>query len=112
MKRLGYNHTIYACYIGYITQAIVNNFAPLLFISFAGEFGLGLDKITLITTVNFLVQLAVDLASAGFIDKIGYRASVIAAHVFSAAGLVGLAVLPKLLGSAYAGILCAVILYA
>lgn len=107
-----YEHTIYACYIGYITQAIVNNFAPLLFLTFAADYGLGLDKITLITTINFLVQLCVDLLSAKVIDKVGYRKSVIFAHLMAALGLTGLAVLPGLLGNAYAGILTAVIFYA
>ena len=73
--RTDYEHTIRACYIGYITQAIVNNLAPLLFITFSSEYGLSLDRITLITTVNFLVQLAVDLISAKLIDRIGYRTS-------------------------------------
>ncbi len=113
MKRLkNYEHTIYASYIGYITQAIVNNFAPLLFLTFASDYQLTLDKITLITTINFAVQLLVDLLSAKFIDKIGYRVAVVAAHVFAAAGLLGMAFLPGLLGNAYAGILVAVVCYA
>ena len=113
MKRLkNYEHTIYASYLGYITQAICNNFAPLLFLTFAGEFDLTLDKITLITTVNYLVQLTVDFLAANYIDKIGYRISIVASHVFSACGLIGLAVLPRLFPSAYAGIMISVILYA
>ncbi len=110
--RDNYNHTIYASYVGYITQAIVNNFAPLLFLTFSRQFGLSLDKLALITTINFAVQLLVDLASTRVVDKIGYRICVMAAHVLSAAGLVGLAVLPRLLPDAYAGILVAVVLYA
>ncbi len=110
--RDNYNHTIYASYVGYITQAIVNNFAPLLFLTFSRQFGLSLDKLALITTINFAVQLLVDLVSARVVDKIGYRICVVAAHVLSAAGLVGLAVLPRLLPDAYAGILVAVVLYA
>lgn len=111
-RKNNYNHTIYASYIGYITQAIVNNYAPLLFLTFAGQYHLTLDKITLITTVNFAVQLVVDLLSAKLVDKIGYRISIIAAHVFAALGLVGLAILPELLPEAYMGILAAVALYA
>ena len=114
MKRIrnSYGHTIYASYIGYITQAVVNNFAPLLFLTFAGSFSLSLEKITLITTANFLIQLCVDFLSAKFIDKIGYRVSIVAAHLVAAAGLVGLAVFPALFGNAYAGLLTAVVLYA
>ena len=95
--RENYNHTIYASYIGYITQAIVNNLAPLLFLTFSRQFDLTLDRITVITTLNFAVQLVVDLISAKVVDRIGYRVCIVAAHIFSAAGLVGLAALPWLL---------------
>lgn len=107
-----YEHTIYASYIGYITQAIVNNFVPLLFLTFASDYDLTLDKITLLTTINFLVQLVVDLLSAKAIDKVGYRKSVLFAHLCAATGLLGLAFFPMLFGNAYAGIMAAVILYA
>lgn len=110
--RTGYTHTIHACYVGYIVQAIVNNFAPLLFLTFSAGFGLALEQIALISTVNFAVQLCVDLLSARVIDRVGYRAGVLAAHAFAAAGLVGLAVFPAVLGSPFAGLLLAVALYA
>lgn len=110
--RRSYEHTIYASYIGYITQAIVNNFAPLLFLTFASDYQLTLDKITLITTVNFLVQLAVDLLSAKFIDRIGYRISVLFAHLSAGLGLIGLAVLPEFMPNPYTGLMIAVVLYA
>ena len=101
--RKDYGHTIYASYIGYITQAVGNNFAPLLFLTFAGSFGLSLEKITVLTVVNFLTQLFVDIMSAFFVDRLGYRASIVSAHFFSAAGLLGLAILPFAFSSAYAG---------
>ena len=81
-----YQKTMYACFIGYIVQAIVNNFVPLLFVTFQTDYRMPLQKITLLITVNFLIQLCVDLLSAGFIDRIGYRASVLLAHGFAAAG--------------------------
>ena len=83
MSRLTYRHTIAASYLGYITQAIVNNLAPLLFVTFMSEFSLTLEQITLMTTVNFAVQLLVDLLSAKFVDRIGYRVSIVAAHVLA-----------------------------
>lgn len=107
-----YTHTIYASYIGYITQAIINNFAPLLFLTFAHDYQLTLDKITMITTINFLVQLAVDFISAKYIDKIGYRPAIMAAHVCCGLGLISMAVLPDLLPGAYAGLIVSVVLYA
>lgn len=109
--RQNYNATIYASYLGYVTQAIVNNFAPLLFLIFARDFGLSLTQITAITTVNFAVQLGVDLVSARVVDRIGYRPCIVAAHVFAAAGLVGLALLPHVL-PAYTGLMVSVVLYA
>lgn len=109
--RQSYEHTIYASYIGYITQAIVNNFAPLLFLTFASDFGLSLDQITLITTVNFLVQLCVDFISAKVVDRIGYRPCLMFAHGAAALGLLGLAVLPSILPP-YAGIMISVVFYA
>ena len=109
--RKSYNHTIYASYLGYITQAIVNNFAPLLFLTFISEFTLTMEMITLITTINFAVQLAVDAVAAKVVDRIGYRPCIVAAHVFAAAGLAGLAVLPSVMPP-FAGIMAAVVLYA
>lgn len=91
---LTYKHTKYASYIGYITQAIVNNLMPLLFVSFQREFSLSLDKISLLITVNFGVQIVTDLVAAKYIDKIGYRAAAIAAHILAVIGLTGMAYLP------------------
>lgn len=107
-----YEHTIYASYFGYITQAIVNNLAPLLFLTFASAFDLSLAQITMITTINFMTQLVVDFICAKVIDKVGYRVSIVFAHICAVLGLVGMAVLPDLLGNAYVGLMAAVILYA
>lgn len=110
--RNNYRHTIYACYLGYITQAIVNNFAPLLFLTFHTVYHIPLDQIGLLVTLNFGTQLLVDLLSAKFADHIGYRRLIVAAHGFSAAGLIGLGLLPGLFTNPYAGLCIAVVLYA
>ena len=109
--RKSYRHTIRASYLGYITQAIVNNFAPLLFLTFMADFDLTMDRITLITTVNFAVQLAVDALAVKVVDRIGYRPCIVAAHLFAMAGLAGLALFPMIL-PAFSGIVLAVVLYA
>lgn len=109
---MNYKHTIYASYVGYITQAVVNNFTPLLFLTLTATYGFSLEKITLLTTVNFFVQLLVDLLSVRAIDRIGYRPAIVSAHIFAAVGLAGLAVFPRIFPDAYAGILTSVILYA
>lgn len=110
--KLQYRHTIYACFIGYTVQAIINNFAPLLFLTFQSQYGVTLGKIALLTGLNFGIQLLVDLFSAKFADKIGYRPCVVSAHIFSAAGLLLLTILPELLPDAYAGLCIAVVVYA
>lgn len=107
-----YNHTLRASYVGYITQAIVNNFIPLLFLTFQSTFGITLEKITLLVTINFSIQLLVDLLSAKFIDKIGYRTAAVAAHIFAAAGVAGLGIFPDLFSDSYVGLLFCVAIYA
>ena len=107
-----YNKTITACFVGYIVQAIINNFTPLLFLFFQKSYHIPLSQITLLVTFNFGIQLLIDLLSVGFIDKIGYRASMVIAHVLSAAGLILLAVLPDILPTPFSGILIAVMTYA
>lgn len=107
-----YQRTIYACFVGYIVQAIVNNFVPLLFLTFEGTYGIEMGRITMLITMNFGVQLVVDLLSAGFVDKIGYRISIVLAHLFSAAGLAGLVFLPGILPDAYTGLCISVVVYA
>ena len=107
-----YNKTITACFVGYIVQAIVNNFVPLLFLTFQRTYEIPLSQITLLVTFNFGVQLLVDLLSVYFVDRIGYRASMVLAHLLAAAGLILLTFLPELLPSPFAGILIAVMVYA
>lgn len=107
-----YQKTIYACFVGYIVQAIVNNFVPLLFLTFEKSYHIPLSQITMLITINFGIQLLVDLLSAGFVDRIGYRVSVVLAHVFAAVGMVGLVLLPEIMPNAFAGLLIAVFIYA
>ncbi|MGN1098226.1 MAG: MFS transporter [Clostridia bacterium] len=109
--KMTYKHTMVACYISFVVQAIVNNLAPLLFITFQKEFGLSLGRISTLVIINFSVQMAVDFLSAAVADKIGYRNLIIFAHVFSIAGLAGMSVLPSVMPPFY-GLLLAVFLYA
>ena len=107
-----YNHTVFACYFGYVVQAIVNNFAPLLFLTFRNEFGIPLEKITSLITINFLFQLVVDVIAAKVVDKIGYRKCIVAAQFFSALGIAGMGFLPSLFSDPYYGLLISILLYA
>ena len=107
-----YRKTKTACYLGFITQAIAANFAPLLFLKFHNDYGISLGNIALISTVYFFTQLLIDLVCAKFVDRIGYRISIVVSEICSAAGLIGLAFLPDLLPDAFAGILISVTVYA
>lgn len=112
VRRVSFQRTINACFAGYVVQAVVNNFVPLLFVMFQDSYQIPLSKITLLITVNFIFQLVIDILSAGFIDKIGYKTSVIIAHFCAAAGLISLTVLPEVFGDPFVGILVSVMIYA
>ena len=110
--RDNYQNTMYACFVGYIVQAIINNFVPLLFLTFEKSYGIPLNQITMLITFNFGIQLVIDLLSAKFVDKIGYRISIVLAHIFSAAGLICLVILPDICANAFVGLLISVVIYA
>lgn len=111
-SKLSYNHTMYASFIGYVVQAIVNNFVPLLFVTFEESFNISISKITFLVTFNFGLQLIVDLLSTTFVDRIGYKVSVTIAHFMSALGLILLTILPNVLNDAFIGLLISVMVYA
>ena len=110
--KYSYDCTMRACFTGYIVQAIVNNFVPLLFLTFQRTYHIPLQQITLLVTFNFGIQLLTDLLSVAFVDRIGYQASMVLAHILSALGLICLTVLPERMGHPFAGILISVIVYA
>ncbi|MGO4937591.1 MFS transporter [Fundicoccus sp. Sow4_H7] len=112
MRDFTYQDTLRASYLGYVTQAIVNNFAPLLFLIFQDQFNVPLEQITLLITINFLVQLVVDFLAIYFVDRIGYKTSIVAAQIFAAIGLASLAILPPLFEEGIYGLVIAVVLYA
>ncbi len=108
----GYSRTIKASCLGYVTQAVVNNLAPLLFLTFQELYNISMERITLLITLNFTIQLFVDLLSAGLIDRVGYRRAIVFAHICSAAGIGGMSVFPAICGDAYMGLVMSVVLYA
>lgn len=107
-----YKRTLYASYIGYITQAIVNNLAPLLFVTFQREYEISVAQIGFLVTYNFFAQIIVDAVAAKYVEKIGYKASIVAAHVFATIGLIGLGVFPEVVDNPYVGLLMAITVYA
>lgn len=102
-----YRHTKYASYIGYITQAIINNLPPLLFIIFNKELEISIEQLGILISFNFGIQILTDLIAAKYVDRIGYRKAIVAAHVFSFIGLIGLGVFPVLFHNRYAALLVA-----
>ena len=86
VKKTNYHKTKIACYMGFITQAIAANFAPLLFLKFHSDYHISLGNIALISTFFFFTQLLVDLFCAKFVDHIGYRVCIVASEIFAAFG--------------------------
>lgn len=112
MKKLSYNHTLTACSLSYVSQAIAATFLPLLFIRFQNEFGFSLKSLTGLITITFFTEIIIDAASPLFIKSLGYRRSMMLANILSAAGLAGLSFLPDAFESKYIGCVICVILYA
>lgn len=109
---MNYKKTLIACYLGFVTQAIAANFAPLLFLTFHNNYNISLGKIALISSVFFITQLIVDILCARFADTIGYRNCVVGSQLLSAVGLIGLAFLPQVTPDPFAGIIISTVLYA
>ena len=110
--RTSYRHTLYASYLGYVTQAVVNNFVPLLLLTFQSTWGISLSRLATLVSVNFGIQLLVDLAGARFVDRIGYRPCIVTAHIMAGVGLICLGILPFCLPDPFVGILLSIMLYA
>ena len=110
--KLGYRHTLAASCIGYAVQAIINNYSPLLYVVYAEELGISLAKISLLITLNFVIQIGMDLSGAFLIDKMSYRASVIAANICAIAGLCSLGILPMIMSDKFSALMIATIISA
>ena len=110
--KFSFKTTMISCFIAYTVQAIVNNFSPLLFITFNETYHIPLSQITLLVTINFAVQLTVDVIATKYADQIGYRKLIVAAHLFAALGLIFLGTLPEVIepfvGILIAGCTCAI----
>ena len=112
MKKMNFKHTLFACYIGYITQAIVVNFMPILFIVFNETYKVSLTNLGTLVLINFVTQITVDIIAARIIDRIGFRHAAVPAHILCAAGLVMLGILPSFMSNTYLALVISVIVYA
>lgn len=104
-------HTVRASNIGYMVQAMINTFAPLLFVTFQTQYSINLLQISILIGGNFAAQIILDLFAALLADKTGYRKCVIAAHVLAAVGILGLAFFPEIIDPPFFGLLLAVVIY-
>lgn len=107
-----FKHTLHACYTGFITQAIVNNLAPLLFIVFQDKYNISFEMVGRLILINFGTQIVADYIAARYADRIGYRRAAVLAHIFCAIGLICLGVLPGILPNPYTGLMIAAVIYA
>lgn len=112
MKQRTYKSTKYACYTGYVVQAVINNLAPLLFVIFSRRFEITLERLSVLITINFITQTIIDVASVKFVDKIGYRILSVLSQSVTFLGLASMAVLPIVLPNPYMGIVISIILCA
>ena len=111
MENINYKSTLHACYLGYITQALIVNLPPLLFVVFKDKFGLSYTLLGSLVVVIFITQLVIDALAIKFVDKIGHRVSAVAAHLFASVGMIALAFLPRLLPKPYVGLVIASLLF-
>lgn len=114
MKRTSYTYrnTTFSCYRGYMTQAIINNLMPLLFIIFQSSYSISYNRLGQLVLINFGTQLLADIWATKFADRFGYRKCIVAAHAFCAIGLISLGLLPRFLPSPYIGLIISVVIYA
>ncbi len=106
-----YGYTRVCCYIGYLVQAIVCNFLPLLFVTFNTQYNISYDMLGTLIVLNFGTQIAVDVLSVKFVNKFGYHNCAMLAHIFAAVGLAAVGILPKFMPF-YPAMIISVFLYA
>lgn len=76
------------------------------------RFGISFAAIGLVVSLNFGLQLLVDLIAPRIVDAVGYRASMITAHLTAAAGLIAMGTLPFALADPLLGIMTATLICA
>lgn len=107
-----YKQTLYACYLGYITQAINNNLAPLFFVVFHDQFGLSFEMLGRLVLLNFGTQIVSDIVAVKYVDRIGYRVAAVIAHVMCFVGIFCLGLLPLIMSNILLALTIAVVISA
>lgn len=107
-----YLPTKLAGYVGFIVQAIVNNFLPILFIVFQDVYGLGYEKLGRLIVINFATQMFIDFITPKIIHKLGYRRAAFLCQFTACVGLCLMAVLPRFMSNTYLAIIISIVFYA
>lgn len=110
-KKINYTGTRVACYIGYLTQAIVVNLAPLFFVIFGDSYALDNALLGTLILIVFVTQILTDTVSVRLVSKISLRTCAVMAHVFSFAGLVLLGILPNVIPDTFTALLISMVTY-
>lgn len=106
-----YRSTKLACYVGYIVQAVINNFLPILFIALQDVYELSYEKLARLIVFNFVTQMVTDLITPKIVEKTGYKKAAVICHGAAALGLALLGILPRFIPP-YSGIIISIIVYA
>ena len=107
-----YKKTLHACYLGFITQAINNNLAPLFFVIFHDKFGLSFEMLGRLVVLNFGTQILADIVAVRYVDRLGYRLAAVIAHTLCGLGLISLGVLPLIMSNTFAALTISVVIAA
>lgn len=107
-----YLPTKLAGYVGFVVQAIVNNFLPILFIVFQDIYGLGYEKLGRLIVFNFAIQMLIDFITPKIIHKIGYRSAAFLCQFTACVGLCLMSILPRVMPNPYVAMFISIAVYA
>ena len=110
-KKVSYQATIYACYLGYFVQAVIVNVTPILFIPLREHFGLTFEQMGRLVLINFITQVVVDLSFSKPVERYGIRPFIVTAHTLACVGLGLFAAAPLLFSNPYTGFVIATIIF-
>lgn len=110
-NKINYKPTKLACYVGYITQAIVINLAPLFFAIFSDSYGIDNASLGTLILVSFVTQIITDITAVHLTARASMRVCAILAHCLAFTGLVLLGVLPSVMTNTFIALLISSIIY-
>lgn len=103
--------TLMAARMGFFTQALVNNLAPVFFVLFRVLYGFSYLQVGILAALNFTLQLFADITSPNLISRFGYRKCAMTAQALCAVGLILMPGLCILTGGVYISFIIPVLIY-